>query len=75
MDTQSGHNLLPMNTEEYKQAGLLKKVKMRQEHKRIVENITYRQFSDQWLSQDNWLQQNHLTPEQMASKYSFSNAL
>ena len=75
VDTQFGHNLLPMNTEEYKQAGLLKKVKMRQEHKRIVENITYRQFSDQWLSQDNWLQQNQLTPEQMASKYSFSNAL
>lgn len=75
VDTQFGHNQLPMNTEEYKQAGLVKKVKMRQEHKRIVENITYRQFSDQWLSKDSWLQQNQLTPEQMAAKYSFSNAM
>ncbi|MBX3166500.1 MAG: hypothetical protein KF760_03770 [Candidatus Eremiobacteraeota bacterium] len=75
VDTQFGHNQLPMNTEEYKQAGLIKKVKMRQEHKRIVENITYRQFSDEWLSKDSWLQQNQLTPEQMASKYSFTNAM
>jgi len=75
VDTQFGHNLLPMNTEEYKHAGIVQKYKMRQEHKRIVENITYRQFSDQWLSQDSWLQQNHLTPGQMAAKYSFSNAM
>lgn len=75
VDTQFGHNLLPMNTEEYKHAGIVQKYKMRQEHKRIVENITYRQFSDQWLTQDSWLQQNHLTPEQMAAKYSFSNAM
>jgi len=75
VDTQFGHNLLPMNTEEYQHANLLQKVKMRNEHKRIVENITYRQFSDSWLSQDAWLQQNQLTPGQMASKYSFSNAL
>lgn len=75
VDTQFGHNLLPMNTEEYKQAGLTKKFKMRQEHKKIVENITYRQFSDQWLSKDNWLEQNHLTPGQMADKYSFTHAI
>ena len=75
VDTQFGHNILPMNTQEYKDAGVLKKLKMRQDHKKIVENITYRQFSDQWLSQDDWLQQNHLSPEQMAARYSFSNAL
>ncbi len=48
---------------------------MRQDHKRIVENITYRQFSDGWLCKDSWLQQNQLTPEQMAAKYSFTNAM
>lgn len=75
VDTQFGHNQLPMNTEEYKQAGVFKKVKMRQDHKKIVENITYRQFSDGWLAKDGWLQQNQLTPEQMAAKYSFTNAM
>ena len=75
VDKQFGHNQLPMNTEEYKEAGIAKKFKMRQEHKSIVENITYRQFSDQWLSKDNWLEQNGLTPEQMAEKYSYTNAM
>ncbi|MBT9582714.1 hypothetical protein IV102_05155 [bacterium] len=75
VDTQFGHNLLPMNTEHYKKANLLEKVRMRQEHKRMVEDITYDQLSARWMSQDDWLSQHGLTPTEMADRYSFSRAM
>ena len=74
VDSQFDH-LLPMNTPEYLHANPLEKIKMRQEHKRIVENITYAQFSDEWMSKDTWLHQQGLTPTTMAEKYSFSRAM
>lgn len=75
IDTQFGHNQLPMNTEEYKQANWWDKLRMRQQHKDIVANITYDQLSNQWMNQDAWLAQQGLTPSEMTARYSFSNAI
>ena len=75
VDTQFHHNLLPMNTEAYKKANLIDKYRMRQEHKKIVQNMTYDKMSSDWMSQDEWLVQHHMSPGQMAETYSFKNAL
>lgn len=75
IDKQFGHNQLPMNTPEYQQANPLEKLRLRNQHKKIVDNITYDQFSDGWVCKDQWLQEQHLTPEEMAAKYSFSEAI
>lgn len=75
VDVQLGHNRLPMNTPEYAKANLWTKVQMRQEHKRIVENMTYREMMDGWMCKDRWLVQQGLTPAQMSEKYSFSEAI
>ncbi len=75
IDLQFEHNLLPKNTEAYKQAGIFEKHKMRKEHEQIVENMTYQEFSDRWMSQDAWLLQQGLTPSTMAERYSFPNAM
>jgi len=75
VDTQFHHNLLPMNTEAYKKAGLMEKYRMRQEHKQIVEDMTYDQLSSNWICKDEWLAQQGLTPSQMAEQYSFSRAI
>ncbi len=75
VDVQLGHNRLPMNTPEYKEANLWNKAKMRQEHKRIVENLTYKEMMAGWVSKDRWLIQQGLTPAQMTAKYSFSQAI
>lgn len=75
VDVQLGHNRLPMNTPEYDQANLWDKVKMRQEHKRIVDNMTYREMMEGWVSKDRWLIEQGLTPAEMTAKYSFSQAI
>lgn len=75
VDVQFHHNLLPKNTQEYQEAGFLKKHKMRQEHDKIVENITYDQFSSSWMRDDAWLVEQGLTPSAMAEQFSFSKAL
>jgi hypothetical protein len=74
MDQQFDH-LLPENTDEYKKANPIKKFKMHQEHKRIVDNITYAQYSGNWMTRDKWLGQQGLSPEKMAERYSFSQAM
>lgn len=75
VDTQFGHNRLPMNTQAYKEANLIEKYKMRQEHDQIVDNITYHQLSEGWMSKDQWLAQQGMTPAQLAERYSFSQAI
>lgn len=75
IDTQFQHNQLPRNTQEYKDAGWWQRHKLRDQHDRQVENITYQEFSAGWMSKDRWLNERGLTPEQMASRYSFSEAV
>jgi pimeloyl-ACP methyl ester carboxylesterase len=75
VDTQFAPHILPKNTEHYKEAGIWERHQMRKEHEQIVENITYDQFSDQWMSQDDWLKDQGLTPSAMAELYSFPNAM
>lgn len=45
------------------------------ERKKILENMTYVQYSGDWFAKDRWLQERHLTPQQMATDYSFSQAI
>lgn len=75
VDVQLGHNRLPMNTAECQQANLWTKVKMRQDHKNIVDNLTYQEMMEGWVSKDRWLIQQGLTPAEMTAKYSFSKAI
>ncbi len=75
LDTQFGHNRLPMNTPEYDKANLLEKWRLRQEHKQIVANMTYDQLCNDWISKDAWLQQQGMTPSQMAERYSLTRAI
>jgi pimeloyl-ACP methyl ester carboxylesterase len=75
VDVQFGHNRLPMNTKEYQQATWWTKVQMRQEHKRIVDNMSYKEMMEGWVCKDKWLISQGLTPEQMTARYSFSEAM
>lgn len=75
IDTQFGHNQLPRNTQEYKDASWWQRHKLREKHDEQVENITYAEFSEGWMSKDQWLVEHHLTPAQMAERYSFSEAI
>lgn len=75
VDTQFHHNLLPKNTQAYKDANLKERYRLGKEHADIVENITYSQFSDRYMANDKWLNERGLTPEEMAKRYSFSNAI
>ena len=75
IDTQFGHNLLPRNTQEYKDASWWQRHKLREKHDQQVENITYDEFSRGWMSKDRWLTDRGLTPAQLAERYSFSEAM
>ncbi len=75
VDVQLGHNRLPMNTQEYADANLWTKVQMRQEHKQMVDTMTYKEMMEGWVCKDRWLIQQGLTPSQMTAKYSFSQAI
>lgn len=75
VDVQFGHNQLPKNTQAYQDAGFVEKIRMRREHDKIVENMTYDQFSSEWMSKDHWLVEHHLSPSVMAAKYSFPEAM
>lgn len=75
VDRQLDHNKLPRNTQEYKDAGWWERRKLRQSHEQQVENFTYGEFSQGWMSDDPWLREQGLTPEEMAKEYSFSAAI
>lgn len=75
VDVGFAHNQLPRNTQEYKDAGWWQRRKMRQEHEQQVENMTYKEFSADWMSKDRWLTERGLTPAELAARYSFSEAI
>jgi predicted alpha/beta-fold hydrolase len=75
IDTQFGHNQLPRNTQEYQDASWWQRHKMRGQHDDQVENMTYGEFSKEWMSKDRWLTERGLTPAQLAEQYSFSEAI
>ena len=75
VDPSLGHNRLPRNTQEYKDANWWERHKLRQSHNQQLENFTYGEFSEGWMKNDPWLRREGLTPEQMAERYSFSEAI
>lgn len=75
VDVQFDHNKLPKNTEEYRNGSGERRSELRKEHKEYVENVTYDQFSDNWMAEDKWLKDRGLSPQAMADEYSYSNAL
>jgi predicted alpha/beta-fold hydrolase len=42
---------------------------------RVLDEMTYAQYSDEWFIQDPWMKEKGLTPEQLASNNSYSKAL
>lgn len=75
VDTHFEHNRLPRHTQEYKDGSWGERRRLRREHDEMVENMTYDQFSDHWMSKDKWLIERGLTPAEMSAKYSFSEAM
>lgn len=75
VDPLLGHNRLPRNTAEYREANLWQRHKLRQKQDQQIANFTYQEFSSGWMSQDAWLREQGLTPEELASRYSFSQAI
>lgn len=75
VDKHFGHNQLPKHTKEYEEAGFWKRRRMRAEHDKILTNMTYHQYGEDWMSKDEWLKEHGLTPEQAAYKYSFGEAM
>lgn len=43
--------------------------------KKILEKMTYSQYSSDWFAKDSWLTERGLTPEAMAEEYSFAKAI
>lgn len=75
VDRDFDHHQLPRHTREYRRAPDWRRDEMRREHMRILDQMTYQQFSDNWMSKDSWLLEQGLTPEKMSEEYSYSNAL
>jgi pimeloyl-ACP methyl ester carboxylesterase len=75
VDYDFGQKRLPMNKPEFWEGTEEQRDEWQREHIAILDNMTYAQFSDQYMSQDQWLRDQGLTPDQMAAKYSFSNAM
>lgn len=75
VDYDFDHKQLPMNRPEYWEGTDAQRDEWRREHSSILDEMTYAQFSEDYMSKDRWLTEHHLTPQQMAERYSFSNAM
>lgn len=75
VDKHFGHNKLPKNSREYRRGDDRLRDRLRSDHSKVLKNMTYEQFSQEWMVHDKWLKENDLTPEQMAAEYSFGNAM
>ena len=66
IDEMFEHNLLPpVPWEPWKE----------NKRKKILEDMTYIQYSGDWFAKDQWLQERGLTPQQMATDFSYSQAI
>ena len=63
VDEQFGHNHLPPKWPDYFK------------RKKVINEMTYDQYSAEWFSKDPWLVEEGLTPEQLAADNSFKAAL
>ncbi|MGE0493002.1 MAG: hypothetical protein AB7S38_27570 [Vulcanimicrobiota bacterium] len=75
VDRQFDHDLLPAHRPENRWARGEERNQIMREHYRALHQLDYDQFSDVWMSQDAWLRQHQMTPQQMSSEYSYSRAL
>lgn len=75
VDKHFGHNRLPKHTREYRRGSDSTKRRLRSEHNKILKAMTYDQFGDEWMVKDKWLQEQGMTPEEMAAEFSFKNAM
>lgn len=75
VDKHFKHNKLPTHTREYRRGSDTERRQMRSEERRILRDMTYDQFSAEWMVNDKWLKENNMTPEEMSAEFSFSNAM
>ncbi len=75
VDRQFGHERLPKNTQEYRDGSSRERRRLRQEHGRQIEEMTYVRFTDEWMVHDAWLNERGLTPQEMAHEYRFTEAI
>jgi len=45
------------------------------ERRRILNNMTYEQYSDEWFTEDPWLIEQGITPQELGARNSYSKAL
>ena len=63
VDSDFEHNKLPHPFFEYF------------ERQRVLDNMTYVQYSGEWFTEDPWMKEQGITPEQLADRNSYSKAL
>ena len=63
VDSDFEHNKLPHPFFEYF------------ERQRVLDNMTYVQYSGEWFSEDPWMKEQGITPQQLADRNSYSKAL
>jgi pimeloyl-ACP methyl ester carboxylesterase len=75
VDYDFGHKNLPMNKPEFWDGTEEQREEWQRQHIELLDGMTYEKYSNQYMSQDRWLKEHNLNPDQMAAEYSFSNAM
>lgn len=75
VDYDFGHKRLPMNKPEFWEGTESQRQEWQRQHIAMLDGMTYDEYSQQYMAKDSWLREQNLTPDQMAAKYSFSNAM
>ena len=75
VDEQFEHRRLPMHKPEFGSGTDAQQDIWRRQHAAILDGMTYDQYSRYYMSEDQWLNDQGLTPDQMSAEYSFSKAM
>ena len=70
VDKKFGHNKLPKDRQ-----GGPRKPPGGSKRKAALERMTYAKYSEGWFANDSWLVERGLTPQEMAEKFSFTQAM
>lgn len=75
VDYDFGHKHLPMNKPEFWDGTEEQRREWQRQHIELLDQMTYDQYSNRYMSTDRWLNEKNLNPDQMAEEYSFSKAM
>ncbi|MCA9779609.1 MAG: hypothetical protein KC800_22935 [Candidatus Eremiobacteraeota bacterium] len=75
VDYDFGQKRLPMNKPEFWDGTEEQRREWQRQHIQMLNEMTYDEYSNEYMAKDQWIVEQGLTPDEMASKYSFSNAM